>query len=180
MTITQILQDWNNGDPAALERLTPIVYDQLRQMASKQLRREQNVTLQPTELVHEAYLRLTESKTPSFRDRVHFYGAAAELMRRVLVDQSRRRAAAKRGATLVRVEMKDGAAIVVRDFEFDALDAALRNLAEFDARQARIVELRFFGGLSIAATADALGVSLVTVKRDWLVAKAWLLRELSK
>jgi len=178
VTITQLLHQWNEGNEQALEHLLPLIYDQLRAIAFRQLDHEQHVTLQPTELVHETFLRLTETHSQVFRDRVHFYGAVAELMRRILIDLARRRATAKRGATFVRVELQENSA-AAPEVDFEALDQALDRLQELDVRQANVVKLRFFGGLNNLEVADALQVSEATVKRDWAVAKAWLLREIS-
>ncbi len=177
--ITQLLQEWNLGDTQALDKLMPYVYDQLRSLALRQLHHEGSITLQPTELVHETFLRLTESHSQQFRDRIHFYGAAVEIMRRILVDLSRRRSTLKRGGTLLRIDLHDEIATATTDFDFELLDQAIDKLASLDARQAEIVKLRFFGGLTNAEVADLLHISEATVKRDWILARAWLLRELS-
>jgi len=177
--ITQLLKEWNLGNTQALDKLMPYVYDQLRLLALRQLNHESCITLQPTELVHETFLRLTENHSQQFRDRVHFYGASAELMRRILIDLSRRRSALKRGGTMLRIELHDDIAPAPSDFDFELVDQAIDRLAAIDPRQAQIVKLRFFGGLSTAEVAELLGVSEATVKRDWVHARAWLLRELS-
>lgn len=176
-TITQLLQEWKQGNEQALDRLIPLVYDQLRLIAIRQLNNEADITLQPTELVHEAFLRIMNSNAQSFRDRVHFYGAISELMKRILIDLSRRRAAAKRGATLLRVELHDNHLAHETGIDAEALDRAMRKLGALDPRQAQIVNLRFFGGLSNPEVAELMQISESTVKRDWAVAKAWLMRE---
>jgi RNA polymerase sigma factor (TIGR02999 family) len=179
--VTQLLRAWNAGDPTAFPRLVPLVYEELRRVAAGQLREERSEhTLQPTALVHEAYLRLVDLHSPNWQTRVHFFGAAAELMRRVLVDYSRRRTAQKRGATLVRVDISEvNEPVAERDLDFEALDEALSRLQILDSRQARIVELRFFGGLSIEEAATLLQLSPATIKRELTLAKAWLFRELA-
>jgi len=180
MGVTQLLRAWNAGDPTAFPRLVPLVYEELRRVAAGQLREERSEhTLQPTALVHETYIRLVDVHSPNWQSRVHFFGAAAELMRRVLVDYSRRRTAQKRGATLVRVDISEvNEPVAERDLDFEALDEALSRLQVLDSRQARIVELRFFGGLSIEEAATVLQLSPATVKRELTLAKAWLFREL--
>ena len=177
--ITQLLQEWNLGDTQALDRLIPYVYDRLRTLALRQVHQEGCITLQPTELVHETFLRLTENQTQQFRDSIHFYGAAAELMRRILIDLSRRRSTLKRGGTLLRIELHDEIAPAPNEFDFESIDQAMEKLAALDPRQAQIVKLRFFGGLTNPEVADLLHISETTVKRDWVHARAWLLRELS-
>jgi RNA polymerase sigma factor (TIGR02999 family) len=179
--ITMWLSEWRQGDGAALEQLLPLVYDELRRIAARQLRGERsNHTLQPTELVHEAFLRLVRQHV-SWQNRAHFFGVASEIMRRLLVDHARKKQAEKRGAgaeTIVldeRVEWPGG-----RDLDLVALDDCLNALGELDPQQAKVVELRFFGGLSIEEAAAVLGVSDSTVKREWRVARAWLLRELQR
>jgi len=180
MGVTQLLRAWNDGDPTAFPRLVPLVYDELRRVATNQLHEERpGHTLQPTALVHEAYIRLVDLHSPNWQSRVHFFGAAAELMRRVLVDYSRRRTALKRGATLIRVDISEmNEPAVERDLDFEALDEALSRLQILDSRQARIVELRFFGGLSIDEAAALLQLSPATIKRELTLARAWLFREL--
>lgn len=175
--ITQQLLEWSAGDAAALERLMPLVYGQLRIIALRQLRREADVTLQPTELVHEAFLRLQQSHSPTFRNRAHFYGAVAEAMRRILIDLSRRRGTAKRAVTLVRLEKPGSYPAQGAETDIETLDRAVRKLAGFDPLQAQIVHLRFYAGLSNTEVAEALGISESTVKREWAIAKAWLIRE---
>ena len=178
--VTQLLRAWNDGDPTAFPRLVPLVYEELRRVAANALREERSGhTLQPTALVHEAYIRLVDVHSPNWQSRVHFFGAAAELMRRVLVDYSRRRNSQKRGATLIRVDISEmNEPAIERDLDFEALDEALSRLQDLDSQQARIVELRFFGGLSIEELATLLELSPATIKRELTLAKAWLFREL--
>jgi RNA polymerase sigma factor (TIGR02999 family) len=178
--ITALLDDWNRGDPRALDQLLPVVYAELRTIAKRQLRRERiGHTLQPTALVHEAYLRLIDQRRVNWRDRLHFYGVAAQVMRRVLVDSARRRNANKRGEG-VRTVSIDGVAETAGPDQIPvlALDCALARLEGFDSSLARIVELRAFGGLSVEEAATVLKVSPSTAKREWRTAKAWLTREL--
>lgn len=180
--ITAILREID-GDESAAARLMPLVYDELRRLADSYLRRERpDHTLQPTALVNEAYLRLVDQTRASLRDRSHFFAVAARQMRRVLVDHARRHDAEKRGGGARRVSLDEAVdqAQDPRDLDLVALDAALDKLAELDARQARIVELRYFGGLTVEETAEALGVSATTVKDDWQSARAWLRREIRK
>jgi RNA polymerase sigma factor (TIGR02999 family) len=182
--VTDTFLRWRSGDPTALDDLLPRVYDELRALADAYMRRERaGHTLQPTALVHEAFLRLLRLPPGSVQNRVHFFALAAQAMRRILADHARRHRAAKRGGNAVRVPLvlvEGGApaAAAGDDVAADDLDAALEDLAKLDERQARVVELRFFGGLSIEETAEVLAVSPATVKRDWLVARAWLHREL--
>jgi RNA polymerase sigma factor (TIGR02999 family) len=186
--VTALLRDWSGGDRAALERLMPLVYQELRRLAASYLRVERpDHTLQPTALVHEAYLRLVDQRGVSWQNRAHFFGIAAQMMRRILVDHARRRQAAKRDATVLRLQASPGSEEdrggeayeeLVRDPELLALDQALCGLESLDARQARIVELRFFGGLTVEETAEVAGVSPATVKREWRTARAWLAREI--
>jgi len=182
--VTDTFLRWRSGDPTALDDLLPRVYEELRALADAYMRRERaGHTLQPTALVHEAFLRLLRLPPGSVQNRVHFFALAAQAMRRILADHARRHRAAKRGGSAVRVplELAEGGAPGTPagdDVAADDLDAALEDLAKLDERQARVVELRFFGGLSIEETAEVLAVSTATVKRDWLVARAWLHREL--
>ena len=179
--ITRLLSRWREGDARALEELTPLVYDELRQLAGHYMRRERtDHTLQPTALLHEAYLRLTGIRSAQFHNRVHFYGAAASVMRRILVDHARQRGAAKRGQGATVLSL-DEASTVGIDLRLDlvSLDDALVELASVAPRPARVVELRFFGGLSVVETADLLGVAPATVKRHWAFARAWLHRNLA-
>jgi RNA polymerase sigma factor (TIGR02999 family) len=176
---TVLLLRWKDGDPKAMELLLPLVYDELRRLARGYLHRERaEHTLQSTALVHEAYLRLVDQNV-DWQSRSHFFGIAAQMMRRILVDHARARNAAKRGEGL-KVTLDEKMAIAeARDLDVIALDRALNRLAEQDEGQAKVVEMRFFAGLSIEETAEALGISPATVKRDWAMAKAWLMRELN-
>ncbi len=178
--ITQLLADWSNGSPEALEHLTPLVYDELRRLAARYMRRERSDhTLQSTELVHEAYLRLIGQNRVKWQNRAHFFAIAAQSIRRILVDHARNRQAQKRGAAPLKLSLDDAVVVAEpRDLDLVALDDALSDLARFDPQQSRIVELRYFAGMSIEETAEALHISSATVKRDWTTAKAWLLREL--
>ncbi len=176
--VTQLLVAWSGGDQAARDELMPLVYEELRRLAHKCIRRERpGHTLQTSALLNEAYLRLVDQKNIHWQDRAHFFGIAARLMRQVLVDYARKRRYAKRGGDARRVPL-DEAMIVSKERAADvvALDDALKSLAEIDPRQSQIVELRFFGGLSIEETAEVLAVSPGTVMRDWTLAKAWLRR----
>jgi RNA polymerase sigma factor (TIGR02999 family) len=180
--ITQLLIAWSEGRKDALDGLLPLVYEQLRRMASSYVRRERpDQALQPTALVHEAYLRLIDQSRVQWRNRAHFYGVAAQIMRRVLVDRIRAERAEKRGGGWTRValvdEMMPAAAV---DVDVLALDEALRRLAAFDPQQARIVELRYFGGLTIEEAAEVLKISPATVVREWTIARAWLRAELPR
>jgi RNA polymerase sigma factor (TIGR02999 family) len=178
-SVTALLQAWSEGDAEAGRRLVPLVYGELRRRAARYLRRERpGHTLQPTALVHEAYLRLV-GHPGAWRNRSQFFGVASNLMRRILVDHARRRRAAKRDA--VRVALDDavvGAA--ERDVDLVCLDAALEELSALDARQGRVVELRYFGGLTLEEAAEVLGVSVATVKREWTLARAWLFDRLRR
>jgi RNA polymerase sigma-70 factor (ECF subfamily) len=180
--VTQLLLAWGNGDSSALEQLVPIVYQELRRLAKHYMRQERpGHTLQATALVNEAYLRLIDLNRIQWQDRAHFFAVAAQTMRRILVEFARRRNRQKRGGRGQQVAL-DEAAAVSRDQGVDlvALNEALRGLVAVDARMSQVVELRFFGGLSIEETADVLKISSETVMRDWRTAKAWLLRELSR
>ena len=179
--VTRLLVDWGKGDRAAHEQLLPLVYSELRRLAGAYMRRERpDHTLQPTALVHEAYLRLIDQQRVDWRNRAQFVGLAAMMMRRILANHARDRAAAKRGGEAERVSLTL-AGEVLRRPEVDALalHEALDRLAALDARKSQVVELRFFGGLSVEETAEALKVSPETVTRDWRLAKVWLLREIS-
>lgn len=180
--ITQLLVDWRNGDKAAMDQLLPIVYDELRRLASSLFRRERvNHTLQPTALVNEAYLHLVGQSEVSWQNRAHFFSAAAQLMRHILIDHARAHNATKRGGGELRVSLKeDMAATEQREVDLIALDSALDELAALDPQQSRIVEMRFFGGLSVEETAEVLAVSPATVKREWSTAKAWLYRQMQR
>ncbi len=180
--VTQLLVEWRNGNTAALDELFPIVYDELRRLARSYLRHErQGHTLQPTALVHEAYLRLIDQRSVSWENRAQFFGLAAQMMRRILVNHARGRHAEKRGGHVQRIPLDDALdAFEVRGLDVIALDAALKALHDFDPRQSQIVELRSFGGLTVEETAEVVGVSPATVKREWSAAKLWLLREMDR
>jgi RNA polymerase sigma factor (TIGR02999 family) len=179
--LTRLLLAWSKGDAGALEALIPLVYDELRRLAQQHLAREDSGhTLQPTALVHEAYLRLVDQKRVTWKNRQHFFAVAAQTMRRLLVDHARRRNAQKRGGAATRVPLeKAPASIAAREADVVALDRALEKLETLDATQAKIVELRYFGGLTLDETADVLGTSPSSVGRAFRLAKAWLYRELS-
>lgn len=184
--ITVLLKAWGGGDAAALDRLTPLVYRELHRLARGYMRRERaGNTIQTTALVNEAYLRLVDVQNVGWQDRVHFFAVSAQMMRRILVDAARARASGKRGGQLRRVNHSTAVNFdEIPDFrgnrgaELIALDDALNALAEMDPRKARVIELRFFGGLSVEETAEALQLSPQSVMRDWKLAKAWLLREM--
>jgi RNA polymerase sigma factor (TIGR02999 family) len=179
--VTTLLSRWRSGDPNAFDQLIPLVYAQLRQLAGHYLQHERDGhTLQPTALVHEAYLRLSDQSEAGFNNRIHFLGAAATVMRRILVDHARRHNAAKRGSGVVKVNLDEGMdAGVDQALDFVALDDALSKLASHSPVPARVVELRYFGGLTVDETATVLGVAPVTVKRHWTFARAWLYRALT-
>jgi RNA polymerase sigma factor (TIGR02999 family) len=179
--VTKLLVDWSNGDEAAFEQLTPLVYDELRRLAGRYLRRERSDhTLQSTELVHEAYLRIVDQRRVRWQNRAHFFAIAAQMIRRILVDHARSRQAQKRGAAPYKLSLDEAGPLAERrDLDLVALDDALSGLSKLDTQQSRIVELRFFAGLSVEETAEVLHVSPATVKRDWTTAKAWLFREMS-
>jgi RNA polymerase sigma factor (TIGR02999 family) len=178
--ISQVLADWAKRDPTARDRLLPIVYQELRRLAHRHMRGERKGhTLQTTALVNEVYLRLVGVDALRGRDRVHFFAMAATLMRRVLVDYARRRGREKRGGGVSVTSLDENAIVPREGVDVVALDAALERLAAVDPQQSRVVELRFFAGLSVEETADTLGVSPATVKRDWATAKLWLYRELT-
>lgn len=179
--ITELLIDWNRGDEAALERLMPLVYDELHRIAHRHLRRESAAaTLQTTALVHEAYLKLVDNTRVNWQNRAQFFGVAAQMMRRILVDHARKRVRDKRGGQAVKLSLDDGSIDVSdeRAAELIALDEALQRLSEQDANKAKLVELRYFGGLSIEETAEILGVGTATVIRQWRIVKTWLYKEL--
>src|SRR5687767_5522866 len=179
--VTQLLLDWNEGNDDALESLMPLVYKELRRLAHQYLRKERaGHTMLTTDLVHEAYLRLVDQKRVRWQNRAHFFGIAANLMRRILVDHARGKRRVKRGAGAQRVSLNE-ATVKSRQSEVDilAIDEALTKLAQLDERKARVVELRFFGGLEVEEAAEFLKLSPVTVSRDWKMAKAWLHRALS-
>lgn len=178
--VTQLLLRWSDGDKLALEALIPLVYDELYRLARVYMNRERpGHTLQITALVNEAYLRLVNWKEARWENRSHFYGVAAQLMRRILVDFARARNYEKRGGGMRQVEFDELAGLPLRrDADFVALDDALKGLAEIDSRKSRIVEMRFFGGLSVEEVAEVLDISPRTVMREWNLARAWLFREL--
>ncbi len=188
--VTRLLQRWSQGDEAALGRMLPLVYDELRRMAHRHLQRErEGHTLQGTGLVHEAYLRLAQQGPLQWQSRAHFFGWASTLMRHILIDHARSRQAAKRGggaAVLSLDALQENtagaaeAAAPEDSLDLIAMDHALQRLEQLDPQQSRVVELRFFGGMSVVETAEALGVSPATVKREWATARAWLLREMSR
>jgi RNA polymerase sigma factor (TIGR02999 family) len=178
--VTRLLAEWSEGDRTALEKLVPLVYDELHQIASRLLVHRAPQTLQSTDLVSEAYLRLASKPSVAWQDRTHFFAVSARIIRSVLVDHARARGAVKRGAGAITLRMDDGTAQSdPRELDLLALDEALDKLALLDAQQARIVEMRFFAGLSIEETASVLGISPATVKRDWSMARRWIYRELS-
>lgn len=180
--VTELLARWSRGDVDARDALVPLVYDELRRLAASYLRRERpDHTLQPTALVNEAYLRLVEQKNVHWRDKGHFFAITAQLMRRILVDHARSHVAEKRGSGAAKVPIEDAMAMSTeRPGELLSLDESLSRLTELDPRQAQIVELRVFGGLSVDEVAHSLQISAATVKRDWTMAKAWLTVEIEK
>ena len=177
---TQLLRAWASGDPGALDELTPRVYEELRRIAGHHMQNEQpGRSMQTTALVHEAYLKLIDVTTVDWRHRAHFFAVSSQIMRRILLDRARRRTAAKRGGKSPRVNLDEVPDVSsVRASEVIALDDALNALAEFDPRKARVIEMRFFGGLSVEDTAEVLKVSSDTVLRDWRLARAWLVNAL--
>jgi RNA polymerase sigma-70 factor, ECF subfamily len=176
-----MLRDWSDGDAEALDRLTPQVVDELRRIAHRQVGREQGEhTLQATALVNEAWLRLIDVNNVRWEDRAHFFGVCARIMRQILIEAARARMAGKRGGAALRVTFDPAMPVATRDAEFLALEEALEALAAVDERKARVVELRFFGGLSVEETAHVLGLSEQSVHRDWRLARSFLLRELSR
>jgi RNA polymerase sigma-70 factor (ECF subfamily) len=180
--VTQLLDDWSRGDATALNRLIPLVQPELHRLAHHYMSRERaGHTLQTTALINEAYLRLADNSKPHWQNRNHFVAAAAQLMRRIMVDHARERLSLKRGGGALRVTLDETAWVTdTRSEELLALDEALASLAQLDPRKSQIVELRYFGGLTAAETADFLQISLRTVEREWNMAKAWLYRELSE
>ena len=180
--ITRLLIAWNQGDQRARDELTPLIYDELRRLARGYLRRERpGHTLQPTALVHEAFLRLIDQSQVNWQNRAHFFGAAARLMRQILINHAEARRAAKRGGDAERVSLNDvDHSTPAQEIDLIALNEALTNLERVDPRQGRIVELRYFSGLTIEEIAEVMDVSPVTVKREWIAARAWLRRELSR
>jgi len=179
--LTRLLQDWSSGDQSALEQLMPLVQDELRRLAHQHMRREgPGHILQTSALINEAYLRLVDQPQIQWQNRAHFFGIAARLMRRVLVGEARKRDASKRGGSFIQVPLDEANAVAQEEAaNVVALDDALKMLQQIDARQSDIVELRFFGGLSIEETANVLKVSPGTVMRDWTFARAWLRNEMT-
>jgi RNA polymerase sigma factor (TIGR02999 family) len=182
--VTRILHEWKDGNREALDRLIPIVYEELRTIASRQLAREwRHDRLQTTTVVNEAYVKLFAQRQVDWQNRGHFFAIAAQLMRRILVDHARRELREKHGGGVIHVELSDALSTAAESsldlLDAVALDAALQKLEALDPDQGRIVELRFFGGLTVEETAAALGISPATVKREWAVAKGWLYRELT-
>jgi len=180
--VTGLLKAWAGGDRTALDRLTPMVYAELRRMAGRYMARERpGNSLQATALVNEAFLRLVEVDNVRWQDRAHFFAVSAQMMRRILVDAARARGSEKRGGAVVRVDLNESVdAIPDRGGELVALDEALDALAQLDPRKAKVVEMRFFGGLSVEETAEVLKISSQSVMRDWKLARAWLMRELAR
>jgi len=182
VAVTALLRAWADGQPEAADRLIPVVYQQLRRRAAVQLRGEaRNHTLQPTALVHEAYLRLADQQHVNWQNRAQFFGLASQMMRRILVDHARRRNMRKRSGQWVRVSLADHAQPEpTADFDVLVLDELLVRLAAFDVRKSRVIELRYFGGLSLEETASVLDVAPRTVEREWRAARAWLHSELTR
>ncbi len=179
--VTRLLRAWGGGDGAALIQLTPMIYEELHRIAKRYMGRENpGATLQTTALLNEAYLKLVDVTGVSWQDRTHFFAVSAQIMRRILVDAARARGSQKRGGAAVRLELNESIdGVADRGEELVALDDALEALAQFDARKAKVVELRFFGGLSVEETAEALKISPQSVMRDWRLARAWLMREMA-
>jgi RNA polymerase sigma-70 factor, ECF subfamily len=179
-SLTELLSDWQQGDRTALSKLTPLVYDELRRIAHRYVQRERNGhTLETTALVNEAYLRLAGQKKIEWQNRAHFFAVTAQVMRHILIDHARRRQYAKHGAGARQVSLAEAETMSQeRAAELVALDEALDELAKLDARKSRVVELRYFGGLGLEETADVLNISVMTVRRDWRAAKAWLFRRM--
>ncbi|HEX4964809.1 MAG TPA: sigma-70 family RNA polymerase sigma factor [Thermoanaerobaculia bacterium] len=180
--VTQLLLEWRNGNERALDRLMPLVYDELRRLAASYMRRERpDHTLQPTALLNEAYLRLVDQTRIAWQGRAHFFGIAAQMMRRILLDHARQLKAAKRGSGGSKLPLEAAMEEPQRqNVDIVALDEALTRLEELDPRQSRIVELRFFAGLEVNEVAEVLGISRATVNREWAVARTWLFREISR
>ena len=181
--VTQLLKAWSGGDHGALEKLTPKVYLELRRMAAKYMRYERvGNTLQATALVHEVFLRLVDVDSVSWQDRAHFFAVSANMMRRILVDRARAKGMAKRGGGAIQANLDDVPEVASgsRDREMVAIDEALDALAQIDPRKAKVIELRFFGGLSVEETAEVLKISPQSVLRDWKMARAWLMAEIAR
>ncbi len=180
--VTQLLHDWKNGDRAAVDALTPLVYDELRRLAAHYLYDEHSAaTLQPTSLVNEAYIRLVSQKTPDWESRSHFFGVAAHLMRQILVDHARKHRTAKRGGGVKNQSLEEALHVPLEaGNQLVELDDALKRLGKIDPRQCQIIELRYFGGFGVEETARSMGLSISTVSREQRMAEAWLFRELSR
>jgi RNA polymerase sigma factor (TIGR02999 family) len=179
--VTQLLRAWSDGDSGALDQLTPMVVHELNRIAGRHLHAERGEhTLQTTALVNEAYMRLIDVSNVRWQDRAHFFAICARIMRRILIEAARARMAGKRGGEALRVTFDEALPATSRESEFVALEEALTELAAFDERKARVIELRFFGGLSVGETAHVLEISEQSVHRDWRLARSWLLRELSR
>lgn len=179
--VTNLLIDWNHGDESALDRLIPVVYDELRRLANRCMAQEgPGHTLQSTAVVHEAYLKLIDQQRIHWHNRTQFFAVAAQLIRRILVDHARIANASKRGGAARKLSLDENIAFESRHLDLVALDDAMATLARFDPQQSRVIELRFFAGLTIEQTAETLGISPATVKRDWITAKAWLFKELNR
>lgn len=180
--ISQLLNAWGNGDQAALDKLIPLVYDELHRLAARYMRRESpDHTLQTSALVNEAYIKLIDQKNVRWQNRAHFFGIAAQLMRRILVDHARKHGRAKRGAGVPKLPLHETAVVSVdQSAEFIVIDDALKNLAQIDPSKSRIVEMRFFGGLTMEEIAEVEKVSPSTIEREWRKAKAWLYREINQ
>lgn len=179
--LTELLVDWSNGDTRALEKLTPLVYRDLHRLAQSYLRSESpNHTLQSTALVHEAYLRLIDQRSVRWQNRAHFFGISAQLIRRILVDYARTRKAGKRGGFAAKLQIDESIAAAPDEQNVDlvVLDNCLKALSQIDPQQARVVELRYFSGLTVEETAEVMRISPTTVKREWRLARAWLYREI--
>jgi len=179
--LTRMLRAWSDGDRGALDRLTPLIVDELRRIAHGYVNRERGEhTLQATALVNEAWLRLIDTNDVRWEDRAHFFGICARIMRRILIDAARARMTDKRGGGAFRVTLDPALPVTTREAEFLAIEEALQSLSVVDERKARVVEMRFFGGLSVEETAHVLGISEQSVHRDWRLARSWLLLELSR
>lgn len=177
---TQLLNDWRNGDKCALDQMTPVLYDELRRIARHFLAAERpDHTLQPTALVHEAYMRLVDQHSVDWKNRAHFLGVAASMMRRILINHARSQKAAKREGYTQAIALEDALGVFANpEVDLLELNTALQQLAELDPQQGRVVELRYFGGLTIEETAEAMGISPATVKREWGTARLWLMRQI--
>ena len=180
--VTQLLMDWGKGDAQALNQLMPLVYNELHRIAGRYLRNERpNHTLQTTALINEAYVRIVDGKSVKWQDRAHFFGVAAQIMRHILVDHARSSRSAKRGGGVQKLTLDEAVAgSQERNLDLVALNDSLNSLAQIDPQQSRIIELRFFGGLTIEETAEVMSISPATVKRDWNMAKAWLYGEINR